>query len=293
MYRWMMLTLATLTLYQIGCSAPATAIRRTLVAPAPAAPSQLGAPLKPGEVRLQGGIATESQQDMVFPEGAEEGDPGTLTPTFQMQGSLAVGVTDYLEIAGRTTYGTYESARANVAGVQDIPAADRAGVARLGGSMRLHLTPKRGAVNISLGLGMDLSTVQQGVFLCDDCPNTSDLALASSEDPRYRLVDKQVSRVLLQDAHLQLGGWVNDWLYIFGYGGVQSALLNVGFESDRTTLHDDTLDAVAKPYLGAGLEGHIGQAVFTWSVMMPYPAHDAAPEGVWSVLRVGLAFGGD
>lgn len=274
-----------------ACTTPQTAIRRSLVSPAPRAPAQLGSRLQPGETRLHGGIAFEMEGPLPDPPQASGGDPGLMTPTLHMEGGLNMGMSEHMELGLRASYGRYLDARANVHGVLDLPALDQEDVLTLGAGLRLHMTPASSPIDISLGLGMDYTEVTLGVFLCDRCPPSG--AADFDDDPdRYRMVRKDVKGLLLMDAQLQAGAHVQPWLYAFGFAGGQEAPLNVGFESDITKLDDTSISLTSEGYYGGGAEIMVGdRATLTWLAFVPLDPHPAVRRGVWQVIRFGVVFG--
>ena len=258
-----------------GCQSGPLAARRTLVAPAPTAPAQLGRPLKPRQVRLTGAVATTEGRDPVI---AGPDAPGLLQPTLQILGGVSVGLSEYAEISSRVGYATYGDAKPNAVGVAAIPERDQVGVSQIGAGLRLQLLPPEWPLSLSLGLSLDWHTTIQGAFDCGLC----------GESARAALIDKQVVRFMRQDGHLQLGLAPSEWLYVYGFGGLQTTLINRGFVADR----QDTLKAAQIGYVGLGAELSLGALRAGWHLMLPQAPHPDVPSAPWVGLNLGVVIGG-
>ena len=273
-------SLLILTLAALGAAAcaPATPIRRSALVAPPTLPTRSGLPLADGEVRVTGEVnpvRVYDGSDLVL-NIPEVGAPGLFVPVIQLGASLYGCPSEGIELGGQVRYTRLEWSEANAIGVLPFPEQGRDLIT--GGLGVRGNIPLADGLHLTLGGELNLSEVEQAVYVCRSCTG------GSAPNSAYTFERYDSALFMLPSFATGVTYRFNEYVGIFSSLGMTLGVRNNGFDPDLSNLPDDTLSVMPIFPVGAGVEVNAGHFVATAAVFYPL-------EGVRD-LDFGLSFSG-
>jgi hypothetical protein len=227
----------------IGCTAPATPVRRSAVVPAARIPPKVGRALKPGKVKITAGMNPASlivnTLDQEFQEPVE-GDAGLYIPETQIEGAIRIGVVKYFEIGGHGFYADYDWTESTFTGVLPIPEEMDPDIYGGGPDFQINLTPDHHYIDMSFSLDFTSASIPQAIFVCPDCTNDENITMSEAL-ARYKFYSYERKRFTLWNFSTHFVGktkYINPY-FIFSF---QNAMTNIGFDPRYGSENESTLD---------------------------------------------------
>jgi hypothetical protein len=262
---------------------PETVIRRTALVPGVVAPAMTGHPLRPGEVKLSGGLNSVALAPEQVSLGLPTvGDPGLLVPAAQASGSAWVGVSEHVELGVHLSGAPLAWTQPSSGGVLGIP--DDGSLTSLTGGFgaRFLMHGAHSPVWGGLSAEFNLANAPQGVFV--KCPN----ACASARNDGYVLDHTEGNLVLMPNVFAHFGGDLGRHFSAGLFGGLEPGLRNVGFEADGGALYDQSLSSYPIVVGGAGVEARFGKVRVETNVLLPISGDQSIWLGPAITARVGV-----
>ncbi|MFO0745596.1 MAG: hypothetical protein U1F43_07980 [Myxococcota bacterium] len=293
-------TLALATVSLLGACAPNTIIRRTALIPAATAPVRTGLPLEKGAIRVEGHangmnvgdpITDGNWIDNAFPN---VGDPGVLIPDVQLGASVYFGLPKGLELGFEVGYASMEWSHRNAAGVLSFPPGEQRDLFMGGVGGRLTFDLDNPMMSLALIGQLDLATIPEAIFVCVDeercTPDQFSGPFEASDIYRFERVDQEL--FILPNVALQLGWRPAPNVMPYLMLGAEASVKNTGFESDPSTLPDDTLESMFVGYVGVGIDLDIEGFVMGGSFYLPFEGEERIDFGPSFAFKIGGRFGG-
>jgi len=137
------LTLAVVAMAVLSCGSITDVYRRAALVSAPYVPSRSGAPLKRGDIRLQGEVNSTLLGGPYTVQGASDSSPSLWIPRAQFGGAAYFCIRDWLEMGAHGRYAPGELASPNIEEAPDFPDHDRGQV--WGGGYGIRFNRRLGA----------------------------------------------------------------------------------------------------------------------------------------------------
>ena len=264
----------------VACSPPP--VRRSAFVPDAYLPSQIGAPMDRGEVRITGevgGAPAGNPQEAITPiEGAYGDAPGIYIPRLHVGGSFGSVVTfgssgaDKLELGGQLHYSDYRWARANVTHVPAFPDSMSKDLFRGGTGLR-YTHEFQSHLFLGVGTQFDLAVINEAIYVSG----------------KFLQADQEV--FLLPAVYSHFGYRLSEALAVYGMSGLQLNVRNRGFSYDTAAAGDSTLTPFVVANFGGGIEGRVGPLVANLAVAWPVAADSYIRLGPTVTAQLGFAFG--
>lgn len=230
-------------IHLISCAAPATPVRRSAVVPAPRIPPKVGRALKPGKVKIMGGMnpaALDVNTLELALLGAEEWDAGLFIPETQIEGAVRIGVVKYFEIGGHGFYADYDWTEPSIAGVLPIPEEMDPHIYGGGPDFQINLTPDHRYIDLNFSMDFTFTSIPQATFICPDCTNDENISMEEAL-ARYVFYSYERKRFTLWNFSTHFVGkvkYINPYFIL----SIQNAITNIGFDPRYGAENESTLD---------------------------------------------------
>ncbi len=136
-------TLSGMALSFCACGTITDVYQRTALVSAPSVPSRTGAPLKRGDIRVQGEVNSALLGGPITASGASDSSPSLWIPRAQFGGAAYFCIRDWLEMGAHGRFAPGALAEPNVEEAPDFPDGDRGQV--WGGGYGIRFNKRLGA----------------------------------------------------------------------------------------------------------------------------------------------------
>jgi hypothetical protein len=137
------LTITVVALSVLSCGSITDVYQRSALVAAPYVPSRTGAPLKRGDIRLQGEVNSTLLGGPFVVEGASDSSPSLWIPRAQFGGAAYFCIRDWLEMGAHGRFAPGQLAKPNIEEAPDFPDGDRGQI--WGGGYGIRFNKRLGA----------------------------------------------------------------------------------------------------------------------------------------------------